>query len=113
MLIYTPYLDQLTFKCVLLKACSHSDSVPFVLHGNFTGSGSKVDRFDPHMVGGLKWIQLDSMSAVGGVGSKSVYSVMLHKLYIAKFAMAATCVDWSNDETKALGGWGLLTQTPA
>ena len=29
-------------------------SIPFTLHANFPGSGSKVDRFDPHTVGGLK-----------------------------------------------------------
>ena len=29
-------------------------SIPFTLHANFPGSGSKVDQFDPHMVGGLK-----------------------------------------------------------
>ena len=36
-----------------------------------------MDRFDPHMVRGLKWIQVDLMSAVGGVGSKYVYSTVL------------------------------------
>ena len=39
-----------------------------------------MDRFNPHMVGGLKWIQVDTVSAVDGVGSKCVYSAMLHKL---------------------------------
>ena len=29
-------------------------SIPFALQANFPGSGSKVDRFDPHTVGGLK-----------------------------------------------------------
>ena len=59
-----------------------------------------MDRFDPHTVGGLKQILVDSMNMVGGVGSKCVFPAMLHKL--AKFAMAATCAGWSNDETKAL-----------
>ena len=29
-------------------------SISFALHRNFPGSGSKVDRFDLHTVGGLK-----------------------------------------------------------
>ena len=29
-------------------------SIPFALHGNFPGSGLKVDRFNRHTVGGLK-----------------------------------------------------------
>ena len=48
-------------------------SISFALHANFPGSGSKVDRFEPHMVGGLKYIQVDSMSVVGGVGSNCVF----------------------------------------
>ena len=42
-------------------------SISFALHATFPGSGSKVDRFDPHTVGGLKSIQVDSMNVVGGV----------------------------------------------
>ena len=64
-----------------------------------------MNQFDSHMVGGLKQIQVDSMSVVGGVGSKCIFPAMLHKL--AKFAMAATCADWSNDKTNApLGDLG-------
>ena len=40
------------------------------------------------------------MSVVGGVGSKSVFPIKLHKL-----ALAATCANWSNessDNTKAI-----------
>ena len=41
------------------------------------------------------------MSVVGGVESYCVFPATL-----AKFAMAATCAGWSNDETKAsLGIW--------
>ena len=56
-------------------------SIAFItLQKFFTRSRSRVDQFDPHIVGRLKWIQVDSMSAVGGVGLKCVYSAMLHKL---------------------------------
>ena len=48
-------------------------SISFALHATFPGSGSKVDRFDPHSVGGLKSIQVDSMNVVGGVGSNCVF----------------------------------------
>ena len=54
------------------------------------------------MVGGLKQIQVDSMSLVDGVGSQCIFPATFHKL--AKFAMATTCAGWSNDETKALLG---------
>ena len=37
-------------------------------------------RFDPHMVVGLKWIQVDSMNTMGGVELKCVYFAMLRKL---------------------------------
>ena len=57
-----------------------SDSILFTLHEHFIGSGPKVDRFDPHMLDGLKWIGADSMSAMGGVVSKCVYSAKLQKL---------------------------------
>ena len=59
-----------------------------------------MDQLDPHVVCGLKQIQVDSISVVGGVWLKCVFPAMLHKP--AKFAMAATCVGWSNNETKAL-----------
>ena len=47
------------------------------------------------------------MSAVGSVGSKCVYSAMLHKLYMWlnsqwQQPMLIGVTDWSNDETKAL-----------
>ena len=38
----------------VLRRVHTSASFPFALHANFLGSGSKVDRFDPHAVGGLK-----------------------------------------------------------
>ena len=58
--------------CTSVSIQFEAVSIPFTLHKNFAGSGSKVDWFDPHMVSGLKWIQVDSMSAVDGVGSKCV-----------------------------------------
>ena len=69
-------------RCVCTSASIwfEATTISFALHKTFTGSGSKVDRFDSHMVGGLKWIQVDSMSAVDGGRSKCVYSAMLHKL---------------------------------
>ena len=42
------------------------------------------------------------MSVLDSVGSNCIFPPRL-----AKFAMAATCAGWSNDETKALLGiWG-------
>ena len=40
-------------------------------------SGSKVDRFDPHMPGGLEWIRVDAMS----VRSKCVYSAKFRGVF--------------------------------
>ena len=48
-------------------------SISFVLHANFPRSGSKVDRFNPHTVGGLKQIEVDSLSVVGSVRSNCVF----------------------------------------
>ena len=62
-------------RCVCTSASIQFEaaSISFALHANFPGSGSKVDQFDPHTVGGLKLIQVDSMSVVGGVGSNCVF----------------------------------------
>ena len=43
-------------RCVRTSASIRfgATSIPFALHANFPGSGSKLDRIDPHTVGGLK-----------------------------------------------------------
>ena len=57
------------FWCIRTSASIRFEaaSISFALPQNFTRSRSKVDQFDSHMLVGLKWIQVDSMSVVGGV----------------------------------------------
>ena len=52
-----------------------------------------MDQFDPHMVGGLKWIQVDSMSAVGGARLKCMYTLSCCIIYVAIFATLPTYAD--------------------
>ena len=60
--------------CTSVSIRSEAASIMFALHGSFTGSIHII------MVGGLKWIQVDSMNVVGGVGSRCIYFAILHKL---------------------------------
>ena len=53
--------------CTSTSIWFEASSILLALNENFIGNGSKVNRFDQHIVGGFKWIQVDSMSAVDGV----------------------------------------------
>ena len=108
--MYVPmYVDiYLMHVCTNASIQFKAASISFALHTYFTGRDYKVDQFDPHTVGGLNQIQVDSKSMVSGIGFKCTFCT--------KWIESGLRWNWIKSRSKlaaianAPAVWGLLVK---